>query len=313
MKISKENIVLKWLLKGDVSIQYQTYRDLLNIEKPVLRAKIANEGWGAKFLSLQNEEGHWGKDFYQPKWISTHYTLLDLKNLCISPNVKTIKKSISVVLENYKGKDGGINPSKTLDTSDVCVNGMFLNYASYFNAEEVELKSIIDFLLNEHMKDGGFNCHSNRIGATHSSLHTTLSVIEGITEYYKNGYKYKIKELLNAELQSREFLLRHRLFKSHRTGKIISNQMTRLSYPPRWYFDILRALDYFCLSKVKYDARMQDAIDIILRKRGKDNRWKLQANHNGQIHFNMELVGKPSMWNTLRALRVFKYYELIIK
>ena len=160
------------------------------------------------------------------------------------------------------------------------------------------------------MADGGFNCHSNRKGATHSSLHTTLSVIEGIYEYYKNGYKYRLNELQKAEIESREFILRHRLFKSHKTGKIIKNQMIRFSYPSRWYYDILRALDYFRYAKVKYDNRMQDAIDILLKKRGKDNKWKLQSNHPGQIHFIMEPVGLPSRWNTLRALRVLQYYDI---
>ena len=310
MNTLNENKVIEWLLKGDISIQYQVYRDLLDEERPELKSKIAKQGWGAKFLSLQKEDGHWGKGFYQPKWTSTHYTLLDLKNLCISPDIKSINKSISVILNDFKCDDGGINPSGTIKNSDVCINGMFLNYASYFNANEIQLQSIVDFLLNVQMKDGGFNCHSNRKGATHSSLHTTLSVIEGIYEYYKNGYSYRIKELLKAELQSREFLLRHRLFKSHRTGETISNQMIRLSYPTRWYYDILRALDYFSSAKVKYDNRMQDAIEIILKKRGKDNKWKLQSNHKGQTHFNMEVVGKPSFWNTLRALRVLKYYEI---
>jgi len=310
MKNTVDDKIILWLLKGDISIQYQVHRDLLYKERPVLRANIAKEGWGAKFLSLQKEDGHWGKGFYQPKWTSTHYTLLDLKNLCIAPDIKNINKSISIILNNFKGNDGGINPSVTIKNSDVCINGMFLNYASYFNADEAELKSIVDFLLNVQMKDGGFNCHSNRKGATHSSLHTTLSVIEGIHEYYINGYSYRIKELLKAELKSREFLLRHRLFRSHRTGEIISNQIIRLSYPSRWYYDILRALDYFSSAKVKYDERMQDAIDIILKKMGKDNKWKLQSNHKGQTHFNMEVIGKPSFWNTLRALRVLKYYEI---
>jgi hypothetical protein len=118
-------------------------------------------------------------------------------------NVIEINNTITQLLKNNKSDDGGIIVVKTFKKSDVCINGMFLNYASYFNAPENDLKSIVDCLLSEHMKDGGFNCHSASIGAVHSSLHTTLSVIEGILEYRLNGYKYRLEELLNAELLGR--------------------------------------------------------------------------------------------------------------
>ena len=94
----KNNEVIKWLLEGDPSIQYQVNRDLLGNDNLKLQDKISKEGWGCKFLNLQNPNGHWGLAFYQPKWISTHYTLLDLKNLNISPKVKSIQKIITSVL-----------------------------------------------------------------------------------------------------------------------------------------------------------------------------------------------------------------------
>ena len=297
-----------WLLEGDVSIQYQVHRDLLATEKPDLRDRIASEGWGAQFLSLRKKEGHWGQRFYQPKWISTHYTVLDLKNLAISPKNEAMRQSISQVIQELKGPDGGIFPIGAEKKSDVCVNGMFLNYASYFRIEEDDLKSIVDFLLSEHMQDGGFNCNSNGQGAIHSSMHSTISVIEGILEYAKNGYGYRLEELEEAEDRSRTFLLQHRLFRSDRAGNIIDKKMLMLSYPSRWKYDILRALDYFQFAGINYDPRMRDALDILKKKRRKDNKWPVQAKHPGQTHFDMEKTGGPSRWNTLRALRVLKHF-----
>ena len=104
--------LITWLLEGDVSIQYQVHRDLLATEKPHLRDRIATEGWGAQFLSFRKKEGHWGQRFYQPKWISTHYTILDLKNLAISPNNDEIRQSIAQVIQKLKGPDGGIRSSQ---------------------------------------------------------------------------------------------------------------------------------------------------------------------------------------------------------
>jgi hypothetical protein len=301
--------IVSWLLDGDVSIQYQTYRDLLNIEKPRLRKTIETEGWGLKFLSYRKQNGHWGQHFYQPKWISTHYTLLDLKNLNISPDNKAIKETLNIIFENEKGPDGGIRPMGANQKCDVCVNGMVLNYASYFHVTQKYLKSVIDFLLTEKMKDGGFNCQSNTTGAIHSSLHTTLSVLEGILEYQKNGYKYRLEELVKAKKASHEFILMHKLFRSDKTGEVINPNFLKLYYPCRWYYDFLKALDYFQMANAKYDKRMDDAIEMLIKKRTKDGVWKLASKHPGQTHFEMEQAGKPSRWNTLRALRVLKHFK----
>lgn len=303
--------IIAWLLDGDVSIQYQTYRDLLNIDKPQLRKRIEREGWGARFLSCRKPDGHWGKRFYEPKWISTHYTLLDLRNLYIAPKNKIIRETINLIFNNEKGPDGGIKPIGALQQSDVCINGMVLNYACYFKTEQDDLKSVVDFLLSQKMNDGGFNCDSNGKGAVHSSLHTTLSVLEGILEYELNRYTYRLKELLRAKRDAQEFILMHQLFRSDKTGEIINSNFLKLYYPARWYYDILKAMDYFQLAKVKYDSRMDDAIELILTKRTKDGLWKLASKHPGKTHFDMEQAGKPSRWNTLRALRVLKHYKLI--
>jgi len=302
--------IIDWLLKGDVSIQYQTNRDLISLNKPGLRKKIESEGWGLKFLSCRQPNGHWGRGFYQPKWTSTHYTLLDLKNLGISPKNKTIKETLRIIFESEKAVDGGIHPIGTAQKSDVCVNGMVLNYSSYFQIEEEDLISVVDFLLSEQMKDGGFNCQSNRKGAVHSSLHSTLSVLEGIREYESNGYCYRINELRNARLESEEFILLHKLFRSDRTGEIINPNFLKLYYPGRWYYDILKAMDYFQFAKRKYDSRMEEAIRIISNKRMTSGKWELTSMHPGQTHFEMEKVGKPSRWNTLRASRVLRHFDV---
>ena len=301
--------IISWLLQGDVSIQYQVYRDLLATPKPRLQKKIETEGWGLKFLSCRMPNGHWGQGFYQPKWICSHYTLLDLKNLNISPDNKLIQETIRLIFNTERAPDGGINPIGTIQKSDVCVNGMVLNYASYFRTQEELLIPIIDFLLAELMKDGGFNCMSNRSGAVHSSLHTTLSVLEGIIEYQRNGYTYRLNELLQAKSSSEEFILIHALFRSDKTSAIIRPDFITLFYPGRWYYDILRALDYFQDAKVNYDVRMQEAIHVVINKRNKEGLWKLPSKHPGKTHFEMEQAGKPSRWNTMRALRVMRHFQ----
>lgn len=303
-----ESEIIEWLLKGDVSIQFQVQRDLMGNFRKDLRDRIELEGWGANFLSRRNDNGLWGKSYYQPKWISTHYTLLDLKNLGISPECKIIQESIVKIKEIKKSWDGGFYPFTTKQKSDVCVNGMLLNFLSYFKVEGSFLESIVDFLLHEHMQDGGFNCFSNSTGAIHSSMHSTISVLEGILEYERNGYLYRLNDLLEVRNTAHEFLLKHHLYKSHRTGEIISKTWLLSHYPYRWKYDILRALDYFQEVKFPYDDRMSNAIYELNKRRLKDGRWKLASHYPGLVHFHMENPGEVSRWNTLRALRVLKYY-----
>jgi len=302
--------IIKWLLDGDVSIQFQVHRDLLLTERSDLQQRIANEGFGAKFMSKRKSNGHWGQKFYQPKWTATHYTLLDLRNLCIDQRNPLIKETIEMIIQNEKAADGGLLPIGRSQMTDLCINGMFLNYASYFKTNEKDLRSVIDCILGQIMPDGGFNCMSNRFHTKHSSLHTTISVLEGIAEYETQGYTYRLHDLRKAKSSSIEFILLHRLFLSDRTGEIINKDFLKLTYPCRWQYDILRALDCFQYAKVTWDDRMEPAIEVLLKKQKKDQTWNVQAKHPGQIHFEMEKAGKPSRWNTLRAMRVLKHFNI---
>lgn len=304
----EERQIINWLLEGDVSIQYQVHRDLLGTPRKDIQDRIAREGWGKRFLSKRKPDGHWGQKFYQPKWTSTHYTLLDLKNLCVVQNHPLIRKTIEIVLQNEKADDGGILPIGKNQRSDLCINGMFLNYASYFKTNEQDLTSVVDCILDQKMPDGGFNCMSNRSKTVHSSLHTTLSVWEGICEYEINAYTYRLPELRREKKSAITFILMHRLFLSDRTGEIINKDFLKLTYPRRWRYDILSALDSFRHAGVKWDDGMEAAIQILVKKRNKNSTWNMQAKHPGKVHFEMEKAGKPSRWNTLRAMRVLKHF-----
>lgn len=306
--------IMDWLLEGDVSVQYQVWRDLLGSDKKQLQNRIATEGWGAEILSKRNSDGHWGDRFYQPKWISTHYTLLDLRNLNLPSNNEMVRETLDLVLQNNLADDGGIQlgPS-TLQHSDVCVNGMFLNYASYFETPEKKLYSIIDSILKEMMPDGGFNCRTTRSGAQHSSLHTTISVLEGFQEFQKAGYLYRKAEILSAQKSAVEFILQHQLFLSDRTGRMIHKDFLKLSYPCRWKYDILRAMDFFQYAGIEWDNRMKAATDVLKTKRNNGGTWNLQSAHAGQVHLDMEKAGKPSRWNTLRVLRVMKHFDIALQ
>lgn len=293
-----------WLLEGDVAVQFQTHRDLLGHRDGYLQGRIAREGYGAALLSRCGRDGHWGGGFYQPKWTSTHYTLLELKNLGLNRDHPQPQRAVRLVLEGKKGRDGGLNPTKTVEHSDACVNGMALNYSTYFGAQEEHLQSVVDYLLRQRVPDGGFNCRFHRAEVTHSSVHTTVCVIEGITEYQRSGYRYRLPELRAARAEAAEFLLRHHLYRSERTGRPMDPEMTRLHHPARWRFDILRGLDALVDAAIAYDPRMDDAVQVLRARRRPDGRWPVNKAYPGLTHMPPPQPGQPCRWITLMALRV---------
>jgi hypothetical protein len=250
---------------------------------------------------------------YSPKWISTTYTMLLLRRCGLSPDNEQAQVSCRLLLDRGFYRDGGINYFRSYEYSETCVTGMILSILAYFHLADRRVERLALHLLEQQMPDGGWNCESYR-GATHSSLHTTVSVLEGLWEYEQlgsagGGQPSFVPVVREAQARGREFLLQHRMFRSHRSGEIIDPRMTRLSFPPRWRYDVLRALDYFQQCGAETDDRLADAVEIVLKKRRPDGTWPLQSRHPGRSYFEMETVGQPSRWNTLRALRVLRWYR----
>ena len=74
--------------------------------------------------------------------------------------------------------------------------------------------------------------------------------------------------------------------------------------------DLLQATEYFARRGGTPDPRLAEAIERVRAKRRADGRWLLENNHPGAVHFRFEEPdGTPSRWNTLRALRVLRWYD----
>jgi hypothetical protein len=310
---------IPWLLAGDPAIRSQVQRDLLGepdrtVERE--RQKVARAGWGRRLLAKQDSRGSWASrkssdgGLYSPKWTSTTYTMLLLRDFGLSPSNRQARKACRLLLDGGLQRDGGINYgiwAQWTKTGETCVSGMVLSILSHFQYDDDRLDTVADYLLGEQMSDGGWNCRRAQ-GATHSSVHSTISVLEGLRFYEVNRGR-KTHAIRAAQRRGREFLLVHRLFRSHRTGEIIKPVFLRFSFPPRWHYDILRALDHFQAVNATRDHRLAEAIDIVRNSQCDDGRWTLQNRFHGKTHFELERVGAPSRWNTLRALRVLKWWD----
>src|SRR5438876_10691290 len=284
---------IQWLLEGDPAIRWQTLRDLVGAKPCIVereRSKVAREGWGARLLARQDREGTWAGGqssdggLYSPKWISTTYTMLLLRDFGLPVNNRQARRACTLLLDRGLQRDGGINYG-WWGRSETCITGMVLSILTYFECDDDRLDTIADHLLEQQMPDGGWNCR-RRFGATHASVHTTINVLEGLRHYEVHRGR-KLRAVQAAQRRGREFLLVHRLFRSHRTGDIIKPIFLRFSFPPRWHYDILRALDYFRAVGAPRDKRLAEAIDIVRTSRGRDGRWPLQNAYKGKAYFEM--------------------------
>jgi hypothetical protein len=297
--------MIDWLLQGDPAIRWQTLRDLTDTPDDEIareRARVSTEGWGARILSLQADDGHWGRGIYSPKWISTTYTLLLLRHFGIDPASRECQAAINRVRARVTWR--GSRPFFEY-LGETCVTGMVLALSAYFVSAEGS-DAVVDFLLGEQLDDGGWNCET-RNGSIRSSFNTTISVLEGLLEYERsNGVS--APAILEARVRAHEYLLERSLLRFLSTGEIINPRWKLFSFPPRWHYDILRGLVYFRDVGVPFDERFDEAVAIVQAKRRTDGTWPLQNHYAGKEHFKMEPgPGKPSRWNTLRALRVLQF------
>lgn len=297
--------VTEWLLESDPSIRWQVMRDLGEEPADVVaaeRARVASEGWGARLLALQGADGQWGGGTYVPVWTSTTYTLLLLRNLGLDPASEQARRAVALVRDNSRWEEGG-QPFFSGEV-EPCINGMAVALGSYFGQD---IQDVVDRLLGEQLSDGGWNCEAEN-GSTRSSFHTTICVLEGLLEHERaTGGS---AEATAARLRGQEYLLERRMLRRLSTGEVVDPAWTLFSFPTRWHYDVLRGLDHLRSAGVAPDERCAEAIDLVEKRRGEDGRWPVQNPHPGPVHFDMEEgEGKPSRWNTLRAMRVLDWYE----
>lgn len=300
--------IIAWLLEGDPAIRWQVLRDLTSAKADEIaneRALISIRGWGAGLLERQDPGGTWGGGLYGPKWISTTYTLLLLRRFGLDPAEPRARRGVELIWDGARYFDGGLTPAVSIDAPEACATSMYLALAHYFGVDHPNAGPALDWLLANQLADGGWNCRTVRFGDRHSSFHTSILALEALAEVNR-GHPDR-PEVTAAMAGGREFFLEHRLYQSHRTGAVANPSFTKLSFPPRWHYDVLRGLEHFAATDSPHDDRYGDALDVLDRRRRKDGTWPVQNKHSGKIWFEMEPTGGPSRWNTLRALRVERW------
>ncbi len=289
----------EWLVSGDPVIRKLTQRYLFDQD-----VADTNSGYIQRYLDLFDQNtGRWGKAVYSPKWISTHYTMMELKYMEIPQGNPAYNQGIKTLLYAMW------HPDKRPE-QDMCVSAMMLGMAAYANYKDERMNEMVDYILAHRFPDGGWNCNWNSLTrpASKSSLHTTISVLEAFRDYLKNGYGYRRQEVASSVPFAEDFILRKHMFRSERTGAVINDAFTKCHYPERWHYDLFRGLEYFQSVQKPYDDRMSEALDIVENRFKRSGYLTKGPSYAGRLHFILE-PGKSGRFTTLKALKILKYYR----
>jgi hypothetical protein len=331
--MTAHDAVIDWLLDpedSDPSIRWQVLRDLLDApesEWAAERARVELEGWGARLLALEDEDGPWAGgahfpadfDWHGPEaeraeegrllrqpWTATSHALAQLREFGLDPSSERARRIAELVGANtrweHEGQpywEGEVEP---------CINGLTVANGSYFG---VDMSPVVERLVAERLDDGGWNCEVES-GSVRSSFDTTINVLEGLLEHERAGHA--TRESRTARRSGEEYLLERSLFRRLSTGEPAARRYLYFAYPNRWYYDVLRALDHFRSASVLTgddpDPRLDEAIEHVRSRRLEDGRWALDWSPQGRVWFEVDDgEDQPSRWVTLRAMRVVRWWD----
>lgn len=314
--------VIDWLLDSDPSIRWQVMRDLLQtpeLEWRAERVKVAAEGWGARLLSFEDDDGQWAGGAFVPRgfdfrewqdvgqpWTATIFSLSQLREFGLEPSSDRPKRAVELIGASSRWDHGG-EPYWEGEVEE-CINGRIVADGAYFG---VDVSGIVDRLIGERLDDGGWNCERAN-GSVRSSFATTINVLEGLLEYERATGGTSAS--LEARKSGEESLLERHLFRRLSTGEPADEGFLKFVHPNRWRYDVLRALDYFRATAILCgalpDPRLDEAVDYVRSRRLEDGTWHLDWTPPGRVWFDVDDgAGKSSRWVTLRAMRVLAWSD----
>jgi hypothetical protein len=310
---------IDWLLDSDPAISWWAMRDLTDASPAAIaaeRARVSREGIGAEVLASQGPDGSWRRTD-APVWLPTLFTLLLLRATGVDRDEPAVESAMARLETGLRWNDqdgcwellrAELGGNRFFEGEvEPCINGGVLALGAYFGRPT---ESLARCLIGEQLDDGGWNCEAPK--SARSSFHTTICVLEGLLECERavGSAPEIVPKIAAARRRGEEYLLERGLFRRLSTGEVANPAFLKFAFPPRYHYDVLRALDYLRDADVRPDARVVDALRVVESRRQADGRWLLDDAHDEALALPFgESVGEPSRWNTLRALRVFRWHE----
>jgi hypothetical protein len=236
---------------------------------------VATEGWGARLLALQGEDGQWAggacfparsfnwRDENQGQpWTSTLPTLQLLHDFGVDPSFNRVRRAVGLVRDHCRWEHAG-QPFFSGEV-EPCINGRTVTLGTSFDQD---VDGVVTRLLGEQLEDGGWNCEVEN-GSVRSSFATTINVLEGLLAHERatGGTAQSV----SARRRGEEYLLERKLVRRKSTGEVVNPAWLQFSFPTRWHYDVLRGLEYFRSVGDVPDSRMGEAIDFLRSKQHPD-------------------------------------------
>jgi len=322
VNISQENI--NWMLDSDPALKWQVERDILGLPEihwQKTRALTSSEGFAAKLLALQDEDGQWAGGAYFPTredaralpyvegekgqpYIATTWTLNSLREWGVDASVlgDTADRLDAGCKWEYDDLPywGG--------EVDCCINAFTVSNGAWLGRD---MSANVQWFLDHQLEDGGWNCEWIE-GDLRSSFHSTLNALVGLLDYeVRTGKNEKVAD---ARKRAEEYLLQRRLMFRLSTGEPVGPWLHDLAYPFRWNYTIIRALNYFrdsaVFSGTQPDPRIAEAAEALAAMANDNGRWVTNDRIPGQVWFDVDTpVGEESKWLTFFALRALAWAQ----
>ncbi|WP_066516540.1 squalene cyclase [Curtobacterium ammoniigenes] len=318
--------LVDWLrTDADPALLWQVERDLEHRPDEVwqrTRSRVATEGFGARLLALQDPDGQWAGGAYFPRepaeypdahgdptappsqpWTATTWSLNALREWGMPADSLTDTAARLAANSRWEYDDlpywGG--------EVDCCINAFTLANGAWLGAD---VSTLVHWISDHRLADGGWNCEWVE-GATVSSFHSTLNVVQGILTYQQLSGDHA----LDADRAAgEEYLLERGLMRRRTTGALVGPWVTWYAYPFRWTYSVIRALDHFRAAALADgtapDPRLQEAVDTLRAARRPDGTWLQERVLPGAVWFDVDVAeGEPSRWLTLIGTRVLDWWD----
>jgi hypothetical protein len=326
--------VIDWLLEEDADnpgVRFFALADLLDrpaddAEVIAARRAVMEHGPVPAILAAQDPAGFWEKPGpgYNPKYRSTVWSVIYLAQLGADPADPRVRAGGDYLLDNAIAANGAFTVYGTPSTYVHCLGGnlgaALLDLgcggderlaralevmARYVAGEGVASADETNAPLRYYAATcgPGFCCGANnrlpcawgavkvlrtlarvpgveRTPAMQAALAATVDFLFGVdpaTADYPGGYSDKP-----------------------------STSWFKFGFPVFYVTDVLQIAEALAEAGYGGDPRLAAAYDLILSKRDKDGRWKMEYSYQGKTWVDVEEKGRPSKWVTLRAMRALK-------
>ena len=259
-------------------------------EVRVVDARLAEDPWVAALLAGQWRDDARGRVRVHPykKWGGAHWRLVALAELAVT----TRTPGATAPIEDAFASVAGWLLSPAHIRAVPRIEGRYRRCGSQEGnalwaacriglGRGDQLDTLAENLLRWQWPDGGWNCDV-RPSASHSSFNESWAPVRALVAYRERRSAATSRPaggpdaaaLDTAIDRAAEFVLRHQVVESERTGELADPSLTWLRWPPYWHYGLLPGLIALREAGRLSDHRARPALDRLRDARRADGSWR---------------------------------------